>query len=119
MFATSDVLVNGAIAGILACAVCLALPWARARFRFAVAGGATFLGFIAWNLVISHANAAGLDVDAPVVALSWQDVGSGVLSFAATVLLLGLVERDEKAFDVTLTSALAGIAAMVWDIFVL
>ena len=112
-------LVDGAIAGILAGAVCLGLPWARARFRFAVAGGATFLGFIAWNLVISHANASGLDVDAPVVALSWQDAGSGVLAFAATSLALGIYERNEKAGIVLLTAAVAGAAAMVWDVFVL
>jgi hypothetical protein len=119
MFATSDVLIDGLVAGVLAAAFVLVIPWARRRGRFGIAGLATFLGFIAFNLVISHAKAAGLDVDAPVVALSWQDVGSGVLAFGATALALGVYERDEKAGRLILTAAVAGIAAMVWDIFVL
>lgn len=119
MFSTSDVFIDGLVAGVLAGLVCFALRWARVRLRFLVAGVATFLGFVAWNLVISHAKATGLDVDAPVIALSWQDVGSGVLAFAATALGLGLIERDEKALNITLTAAVAGVVAMVWDIFVL
>ena len=119
MFATTDVLLFGAIAGVLAALANYALPWARPRWRWLIAGVATFLGFTAWNLVISHANAAGLDIDAPVVALSWQDVGSGVLAFATTALALGLAERHEPAFETTKAAALAGVVAMVFDIFVL
>src|SRR3954467_7004808 len=105
MFATTDVLVSGLVAGGLAGAFNFAVPWARRRGRFAIAGVATFLGFIAWNFVISHARASGLDVDAPVVALSWQDVGSGVTAFAAAALALGVYEREEKAGSVLLTAA--------------
>ena len=61
----------------------------------------------------------GLDIDAPVIALSWQDVGSGVLAFATTALALGLAERHEPAFETTKAAALAGVVAMVFDIFVL
>jgi len=119
MFETSDVLIDGVIAGVLAALAVFALPWARSHLRFVVAGIATFLGFIAWNLVISHARAGGLDVDAPVVRLSWQDAGSGVLAFAASALALGTYERTETAGNVTLCAALAGLAAMIFDIFVL
>jgi len=91
MFETRDVLVDGLIAAIFAAAGTLAIPWARVRFRFLVAALTTFLGFVAWNLVISHAKASDLDVDAPVIKLSWQDVGSGVLAFATTSLARGLV----------------------------
>src|ERR687885_82220 len=98
MFAVRDVLLFAVVAGFLAAAVLAAWPWARQRFRFAVAGAATVAGFAAWNLVISHADATGLDVDAPVIALSWQDVGSGVLAFTGSALSLGLVtDRAEPA----------------------
>jgi hypothetical protein len=119
MFATSDVLIDGLVAGVLAGGFTLALPWARVRLRFVFVAVATFLGFIAWNFVISHAKAYGLDVDSPYLDLSWQDVGSGVLAFASAALMLGVYERDEKAGNVILTAAVSGIVAMVWDIFVL
>nr|ANA08032.1 hypothetical protein 5G4_003 [uncultured bacterium 5G4] len=119
MFETGDVIINGAIAAILAGAVNLAFPWSRQRLRFLVVGVATFLGFIAWNLVISHANATGLDVDSQFLDLSWQDVGSGVLAFAASTLSLGIVEREEPALRCTIAAGVAGVAAMTFDIFVL
>jgi hypothetical protein len=120
MFTVRDVLIFAAISGLLAAAVLWLWPWARRRGRFAIAGLATFAGFAAWNLVISHANAVGLDVDAPVIALSWQDVGSGVVAFLAAALTLGLVtERDEPARLPVGAAAIAGLAAMIFDIFVL
>ena len=119
MFETRDVLVDGVIAGVLAGGFALLYPWARTGFRFGIAAVATFLGFVAWNLVISHAKATGLNVDAPVVALSWQDAGSGVLAFAASTLALGLTQRSARADAVILTAGLSGVVAMVFDIFVL
>jgi hypothetical protein len=119
VFATRDVLLYGVVAGVLAGLFAYALPWARLRGRFFVAGVATALGFIAWNLVISHARAAGLDVDAPVIALSWQDVGSGILALAACSVALAAIERTEPAGEVVLTAVIAGLTAMVFDIFVL
>jgi len=119
LFTNSEVLLAGLIAALLTGGAALAYPWARHNLRFIVAAGATFLGFIAWNFVISHARATGLDVDAPVVALSWQDVGSGVVAFAASALALGVYERSERAGNVTLTAVIAGLVSMVWDIFVL
>ena len=120
MFETGDVLIYGTIAGLIAAAITfVSYPWARARMRFLVAGIATFLGFVAWNLVVSHGKASGLNVDAPVVALSWQDAGSGVLSFAATSLALGVIEPREPAIRVTTAAVIAGLAAMIFDVFVL
>src|SRR5712691_2020466 len=108
MFATRDVLLYGSVAGLLAGLCTYASPWARRRWRFFVAAVATALGFIAWNLVISHAHATGLDVDASVIALSWQDVGSGVLALAATSLALGVMERAEPAGEIARAAAIAG-----------
>ena len=119
MFPTRDVLFYGGVAGVLAGLSTCALPWACRRWRFLVAGIATAFGFIAWNLVISHARATGLDIDAPVIALSWQDVGSGVLALATTSIALGVSEPSEPASKVALSAAIAGLTAMVFDIFVL
>jgi hypothetical protein len=119
MFALRDVLIDGVIAGLLCGAFVYVLPWARLRLRFVTVAVASTVGFVAWNLVISHAKASGLDVDAPVIALSWQDAGSGVLAFAASALALALLEPREQAIRPTTAAAVAGLAAMVWDIFVL
>lgn len=118
MFRTSSILLAALIAGVLAGAVLAAWPWARRRGRFAVAGVATVLGFIAWNVTLNITNATGFDVDAPIVRVSWQDAGSGVLAFAATALVLGLIaERDEPARRVVGAAAIAGLVALVFDIF--
>jgi hypothetical protein len=84
-----------------------------------VAGVAVAIGWIAWNLSLDAAGADGFNVDAPVVALSGQDAGSGVLGFAAATLALGLWERSEPAGRVVLAALIAGVVAMVFDIFVL
>lgn len=120
MFRVADVVIFAVIAGMLAAAILWPWPWARRRRRFAIAGLATTAGFIAWNLVLTHTNAVGMDVDAPVVALSWQDVGSGAAAFLAAALTLGLIaERDEPARFPVGAAALAGLVATIFDIFVL
>jgi len=119
MFAARDIIVDGIIAGALAAAAVAAWPWGRARGRFAVAGVATLLGWLAWNFTLNHTNATGFNVDAPVVRVSWADAGSGVLAFAAAVLALGLLERREPAGRVLGAAAIAGLVALVVDIFVL
>ena len=120
MFPVQDVLIAAVVAGVLA-AVALALwPWARQRGRFVVAGLTTAVGLIAWNLTLNATNATGFNVDAPIIRLSWQDAGSGVLAFAATGLALGLLtDRQEPAGRVVGAAAIAGLVAMVFDIFVL
>jgi len=89
------------------------------RGRFAVGAFATLAGWTAWNLVLSENDAASLDVDAPVIPLSWQDVGSGVGAFLFTALALGLLDRAEPAGRVVGAAAIAGAVVMVFDLFVL
>ena len=98
MFTVQEIIVSALIAGVLAAAVVLAWPLARRPHRFGRAGPTTALGFMAWNFTLNAANATGFNVDAPIIGLSWQDAGSGVLALAATALALGLIaERDEPA----------------------
>src|SRR5919202_4581751 len=73
-------------------------PWARQPRRLAAVAVASAIGIVAWNAALNFGNATGFNVDSPVLGLSLQDVGSGILAFAATALMLGLVtDRDEPA----------------------
>ncbi len=121
MFAVPEVLAFALLAGVLAAAALFfGWRWARQRGRYAIAGGATTLGFAAWNFTLNATNATGFNVDAPVIPLSWADVGSGILAFTATALALGLLaERDESAFRVVGAAAIAGLVAVALDLFVL
>jgi len=119
LFGFGEIVGFGVIAAALVAAAEYARPWSRQRGRFFVAAAGTFAGWMAWNLVLSENNAATLDVDAPVIALSWQDVGSGVGAFLFTALGLGWRERDEPAGQVIAAASVAGVVAMIFDIFVL
>jgi hypothetical protein len=120
MFAISKILLWAAVAGVLVGAVLLVWPWTRQRGRFAVAGLTTFLGFTGWNLVLNATNGRNFNVDAPVIALSWADAGSGVLAFVVTALVFGLVlDANATAARVVGAAAIAGVIAIGVDLFVL
>ncbi len=120
LFTIREVIVSAIIAGLLVGGVLALWPWTRGRWRFLIAGGATVIGFAAWNFVLSGANATALDVDAPVIKLSWQDVGSGVGAFCAVALTFGLgTDRNERAANIVGAATIAGVVAALWDVFVL
>lgn len=120
MFSIQEVLIAAVIAGVLSGLALVIWHWARARGRFAIAGLTTTVGFIVWNLTLNATNATGFNVDAPIIALSAQDVGSGILAFFVTALVLGFfTESKEPSGRVVGAAAIAGLAAMVFDIFVL
>ena len=67
----------------------------------------------------SKDHATGFDVDAPIIEVSWEDVGSGVLGLFTTALVLGLItERQEPASRVVGAASIAGLVALMLDIFV-
>ena len=118
MFATRDLLIFALEAGVTVAVVFFAWPWGRRNNRFAVGAVTTALGVLAWNLTLRHTAATGFDVDAPVIRLSWQDVGSGVVVFLFTALAFGLVaEQTEQARRVVGASALAALLATALDVF--
>jgi hypothetical protein len=120
MFEIRDIVVFALAAGLLAGGALSAWPWARQHARNVVAGIATTVGFAAWNITLNITNATGFNVDAPVIPLSWADVGSGVLSFTVTALVLGLVwDRREPAERVVGAAGIAGAMAILLDLFVL
>ena len=120
MFPISDILLFAVLAGLLAAAALAAWPWSRRPRRYGLGGLTTTLGFIAWNLTLNATDAVGFNVDAPLIGLSWADAGSGVLAFVVTGLLFGLLtERREPAGRVVGAAAIAGLVAMIVDLFVL
>jgi len=118
MYSTVGIAVAALIAGALAGAGLAGSSWSRAHGRFAIGAGATVIGFVLWRLVLLSANATNLDVDGPVLGLSFEDVGSGVLSFALTAVALGLGrDRGEPAGRVIGAAAIAGVLAILVDRF--
>ena len=119
MYPASVTYISAVIAGLLAAAVLAVWPWARQRGRFAVAGVATLIGWIGWHLLLNATRATGFDVDAPIIGLSWEDVGSGVVALVLVALIFGLVtERRETAVRVVGAASIAGLIAMLLDLFV-
>lgn len=111
--------ISAVVAGVLAAGALAAWPWARSRGRFAIAGIATLVSWIAWHLLLNATRATGFDVDAPIIGLSWENVGSGVVALLATVLVLGLItDRRESALRVVGAASVAGLIAMILDLFV-
>ena len=119
MYPVSVTYISAVVAGVIAAAALAAWPWARRRGRFAIAGVLTLVSWIAWHLLLNATRASGFDVDAPIIGLSWEDVGSGVVALFATVLVLGLVtDRREAAGRVVGAASIAGLVAMILDLFV-
>jgi hypothetical protein len=119
VYGVSVTYVSAIVAGVLSAAALAAWPWARARLRFVVAGITTLASWIVWHLLLNATGAVGFVVDAPLIRVSWEDVGSGVLVLFATVLVFGLgTERRERAVRVVSAAAIAGLVAVVVDVFV-
>ena len=119
MYPVSVTYVSAVVAGVLTAVALAVWPWARKRGRFAIAGIATLVSWIGWHLLLNATRATGFDIDAPIIGLSWEDVGSGVVALFTTVLVLGLVmDRREAAVRVVSAAAISGLIAMVLDLFV-
>jgi hypothetical protein len=119
MYGVSVTYVSAILAGVLAAAALAVWPWARSRRRFAIAGITTLVSWIGWHLLLNATQAFGFDVDAPIIRVSWEDVGSGVLTLFVTVVVFGLVtERRELASRVVGAASIAGLVAMILDVFV-
>jgi len=123
VFAVRDIVIYAVLAGIAAALVLAGLPWTsrwtRQRGRWLLAGLATTAGFVAWNLTLDATHARGFNTDAPLLALSWADAGSGVLAFAVAAVVLALTARREPAGRVVGVAVTAGLIAAIVDVFVL
>ena len=120
VFEPGEILWTAVLAAAAVGVVFTCVPVTRTPARIATAVGGTLVGWLAWNFTLHVTHAPTLDTDAPVIALSWADAGSGVLVFVVVVLLLALVvDRGQPAPRVVGMAALAGVTACVVDLFVL
>ena len=119
--ALNDILLSALLSSAVVVADPYLWSWSRAHYRFLFAGMATFLGFTAWNLVQSSTGAdLAFNIDWPIFPLSWSDVGSGVAAFVATVTVLGsVIDRNELAWHILAVAGIAGLLALLVDLFVL
>lgn len=120
-FAASDILAFGVLAAAVAAAVLFAFPWSRGRGRPLIGALTTFAGWCAWNFTIDGVGVVPkLDVDAPIIGLSWADAGSGIFALVVTALVFGLItDRNAPARSAVGAAAVAGLAALIVDLFVL
>jgi hypothetical protein len=113
--------VYGAVLSAVAAAVSVALlvrPRSLAVIITAALGAA--VGPAAWNAILNAVHAPGFFTDAPieVFPVSWQDTGSGVFALAAAAVVLGLgPQGGAPGRRVGVTSLLAGVAALVVDVY--
>jgi hypothetical protein len=121
LFALNTIFLSALLSSIVVIAGLYVWSWSRAHYRFLVSALATFGGFAAWNILQSSTGAdQALNIDWQIFPLSWSDVGSGISAFVVTVIALGLiVDRKELAWRVVAASGIAGLLAMLVDLFVL
>lgn len=75
---------------------------------------------VGWNAILQVTSADQFFTDLPgkVFPISWQDFGSGVFALAAVALMLGFgPRRDEPARKVITLAALAGLGALLVDMY--
>jgi hypothetical protein len=86
----------------------------------ACAAGSALLGAAAWNAILHATRGAQFFHDAPIplFPISWQDTGSGVFTVAVTAVVLGSGPlRNEPGRRLVLLAVLAGLAALLVDIY--
>jgi len=120
MISWGSILYGAALSALLAGAL-LALGSGLKRPGAIFVGAlAAAAGPIAWNAILRAVNGTEFFVDAPIgfFPVSWQDVGSGVFAVAAACVALGIgPQRNRPGLQLTLYSLLAGLAALIVDVY--
>ena len=81
---------------------------------------AAAVGPLAWNAILRATHGTSFFVDAPILVfpVSWQDTGSGVFALATAAVLLGAGPlRSAPARRATVLAVLAGLSALVVDVY--
>ncbi len=117
MLSWSTIGYGATLSALLAAVIVYALT---RRARLAVlALAAAAAGPLGWNAVLRATHAREFFTDAPLVVLpaSWQDAGSGVLTFTLAATLLGLGPLASDARRTLATAAAAALAAFLVDVY--
>jgi len=77
------------------------------------------VGPFGWNAVLRATHAREFFTDAPIGVLpaSWQDVGSGVVTFAVAAALLGLGPLASDGRRAVVLAGVAGLIAFLVDVY--
>jgi hypothetical protein len=119
-FEPGEILWTAVLASAVVAVVFALVPATRTPSRILTAAFGTFAGWLAWNFTLHATHSSNFDTDAPIVRISWADAGSGVLTFVVVALVLGLwIDRHQPASRVIAMAAMAGILALLVDVFVL
>jgi hypothetical protein len=111
---------GAALSAILAAALVALAVRPRRPVVIATAAITAAGGPVAWNAILNAVHAPGFFTDAPipVFPISWQDTGSGVFTLALAALVLGLGPlAAAPGRQVALTALLAGVGALLVDIY--
>ncbi len=117
MLSWSTIAYGAALSGALA--FVLTYGTVRRVSSAALGLGAAVAGPVGWNAVLRATHAREFFTDAPiaVVPASWQDLGSGVATFAVAAALLGVGPLADNGRRAVALAALAGLAAFVVDVY--
>ncbi|GLZ27881.1 hypothetical protein Lesp02_00710 [Lentzea sp. NBRC 105346] len=120
MLSWSTIAYGAGLSAVLAVVLVALLVPKRHVGVILTAGIAAGLGPAAWNAILNAVHAPGFFTDAPIrwFPVSWQDTGSGVFAIATAAVLLGLgPQGSDSGRRVAVVSFLAGIAALVVDVY--
>ena len=120
MISWDTIVAGAAMTGAITAAALLVIGRERRPAILVAAIAASALAPVAWNAVLRATHAAEFFTDAPIAVLpaSWQDTGSGVVTFGAVAAVLGTgPARNEPARRVVILAAIAGIVAFLVDVY--
>jgi len=113
----STIAYGAALSAALAGLAAYALTRSARLAVFALTAGAA--GPFGWNAVLRATHAQEFFTDAPIAVLpvSWQDAGSGVVTFAVAAALLGLGPLARDGRRTVVLAGVAGLAAFLVDVY--
>lgn len=110
----------GSVVGPLVAVAALWLAKERRPSTLLITAAGVCSGTWLWNamLNIRHANVIDGDIPFTPFPISWQDTGTGVFAFAfAAAALLATVNRNQPGHRTLKVAGIAGVAALVMDIY--
>ena len=110
---------GAALTGLAAAGALYVWPRSRERRRIVVGAVAAVAAFLVWRGALMFADGANFDIDyPPLLGLSFEDIGSGIMASLFAGLAFGLGPDRTLAAEIVVKSAALGAAAILVDRFV-